>query len=279
MAPKSEISFGVEFEFSVGSIKPGLKLPDPSEKRVLHFPDTAPSLVENLSPNKGWWVPVAQHMAATLTAAGHRATMAENNKHNNFETWDIGTDGSVDPPDQAVWDDETEKESNEYASYLWHPIEVRSPAFYFTPDSIRAVEDVCAILTSIYCINVNFSTGVHVHTGNGTERFEFNKIRKLAAFLFTFEPQLNSLHPQQRFDGDLYRSMRENSPLSQNFRQRMGRRIAPKEGVAVLLKCPDVNTLLAALGNSQINKGAYNFEGILKVLNGNPLAKSTIEFR
>ena len=233
MTSASGISYGVELELAVAGIELGTQLPDPSEKRVLYFPNDLEDYIDSNSSEfadpeelpqfilddagsdndffseEKKCAAVTQHIASNLIKAGHPASLEQNAKNVNFKAWEVGQDQSIDPPDEAALFDFECDQDNEFEIYQWHQVEVRSPAFYFSSDSLRAIEDVCAVLTSTYCINVNESTGLHIHVGNGDKQFDFETVRKLAAFIWAFEPQLNSLHPQHRFNEPLFSSMRE----------------------------------------------------------------------
>src|SRR3954471_9867180 len=156
-----QLTFGVEFEIAVASLEPDQALPDPSEKRTLYFTP--------IKEDEDWedpgaittWRTVARYMAKSLTYRGYATTIEADN---NYTTWDITTDPSIHPPGEA-------EEGNDTA-YKWHPIEIRSPALSWSDAALRAVEDMCAIITSKYCVNTNESTGLHVHVGFGHKGFE-----------------------------------------------------------------------------------------------------------
>lgn len=262
MSPSSRPTFGVEFEFATPSINPGVKLPDPSEKRALRLPNDYGDIEEGYSYSRKQttWEFVAEHIAATLTEAGHPTTV----EVNDFTTWDITIDCSIRYPEDV---DE---------AYTWHRIEIRSPAFYFNPDSLRAVADVCAILTSTYCIHTNGSTGLHVHVGNGEQGFPFATVRNLVAFLWAFEPQLSSLHPQRRFDGPYCQSMRENSHLKASDSP-----TGALAAVKTLLRCESIAQLCDLLYTLALGNNAYSFDDLFTFMEfGDRVnVKPTIEFR
>jgi hypothetical protein len=106
-----------------------------------------------------YWEIISKHLKKTLEAAGHQIG------DGGIEKWAITTDASVSGP---------EDEEYTYASF-----EIVSPAFHYCPESIQAVEDFLAVLTSTYCINVNSSTGLHVHVGTGKADDDFRTVQKL----------------------------------------------------------------------------------------------------
>jgi hypothetical protein len=101
---------------------------------------------------------------------------------------------------------------------------VISPAFDFTAESLKAVEDMCLLLTNNYRTDVNETTGLHVHVGHRSQGFKFQDIQKLLAFLWTFDPMLETLHPQFRVDRDYVHSLRERSNFSNNWGIKWGSR-------------------------------------------------------
>lgn len=172
--PFKQWTFGIEFEFVVAYLTkyPQMPTPDPSETRKVRFNPTAkewntcrdymaemdPSMTRDLGLVDGrtsaqgldllnthlYWELIEKHMKNTLQDAGYQIGEEE------IDKWAIGTDVSVRSPD-GIGDEKR----YEYAGF-----EVVSPAYYFCPESIQAVEDFLAILTSTYCINVNGSTGM-----------------------------------------------------------------------------------------------------------------------
>lgn len=61
--------------------------------------------------------------------------------------------------------------------YKWLKIEIRSPAYPFTPASLDAVKQVCGILTANYVVDTGPMTGLHVHIGRGSHGFEDQHLR------------------------------------------------------------------------------------------------------
>jgi hypothetical protein len=170
------------------------------------------------------WQPVARHMAATLLAAGFKSSVDEDDN----TTWDFTSDASVDnPPDDP----------KSLVKYKYSAIELRSPALYFTPESVKEVQDVLKLLKRTYCINTNGSTGLHVHVGDGRKGWQFHIIHKLFAFAWAFEYQLNTLFLPSRIDGEFTKGMRTSAAYVREFRGNRGRRPTPMEGLVALLNC------------------------------------------
>lgn len=113
--------------------------------------------------------------------------------------WQVDTDDTVSPPHQT--------------QYMWAPIEVKSPALGFTPENLKGVENALKLLTEMYITDVNDSAGLHVHILAGLEStFRLQTSQNLFAFLFAFEPQIDTLHPAHRQSNDQFcKSLRRSS--------------------------------------------------------------------
>jgi len=160
------LTFGVEFECSFAVLKAGRKNPNPLERRKVNFE-------ENVVPA----LTIGNDIKNVLGAAGYPVTVDKV----NIETWEVTDDSTIHPPDMTA--------HPELDAYSWVGIEIKSSAMYAVEGSFKAITDVLAILTSTYCINVNESTGLHVHVGDGAYKgFSFDTARKLAAFFCTYLP-------------------------------------------------------------------------------------------
>ncbi|TVY67458.1 hypothetical protein LSUE1_G009777 [Lachnellula suecica] len=172
------------------------------------------------------------------------------------------------------------------------PLEFVSPAFYFTPDALKAVEDVLGLMTSTYVMNVNKSCGLHVHIGQARNGFKFDTLRKLTSFLFAFTPQLNTLHPTARQDisgdtpgqrGYSYAgSFRENSRMETRRRPTHKSRPTPLQVIARLLSAENTVDLLHLIQRDTGERYmSYNFSMLQEMAAGgdDDGLKPTIEFR
>jgi hypothetical protein len=107
-------------------------------------------------------------------------------------------------------------------------------------------------------------------------------MQRLLAFLWAFEPQINSLHPQTRFNHPYAASLRYGSRYSETYLERHGRRPRPLQGVAHFLKCKDWAALNASCepGNSSLSRLAYRFGDLAMADPGAKKGlKLTVEFR
>jgi hypothetical protein len=145
--------------------------------------------------------------------------------------WQVITDNNIEGPvDPGNWG--------------WVGIEVISPSYEFTAESLKTVEDICLLLTSTYQTEVNETTGLHVQIGHKSLGFKFQDIQKLIAFLWTFEPQLQTLHSPFRLDREYVHSLRERSNFSNDWRIKWGKRPRPVSGAASFFKCQDIKSVV-----------------------------------
>ena len=161
-------------------------------------------------------------------------------------------------------------------------IEVKSPATWFSGDALKEVGFVAGLLTSKYVLAVNETMGLHCHVGNGVESFEFDTMRKLIAFLWGFEPQLNSLHPQSRFNREWAGSLRYSSYYAQRTFRTRGSRPRALEGVAHFLTLKDWRALSEDTMGSVCGRLSVRWAGIAaKAIQGfvDEGGKKTVEFR
>ena len=268
------LTFGVEFEMAVvDGFESGREFH--TDTRIIDFsklPSDEKEIIGEMegksyggvSGPRGYeepYVRVARHMAATLRAAGFESSV---NKDGS-KSWDFTSDLSIeDPPENEA----------SRVRYTWVGIELRSPPMYFTPESLQAVADVLKLLKRTYCINTNGSTGLHVHVGDGQKGWPFHTMRKLFAFLWAFEHQLNTLFPPSRVDGEYTKIMRSSALYVHEFRRDKGRRPTPMEGLIVLLKCNSWSRLHRYFmpGTIRVNPDAMDRNGSV-----NP--KPTVEWR
>jgi len=105
----------------------------------------------------------------------------------------------------------------------------------------------------------------------------------MVAFLWAFEPQLTSLHPEGRQNGQWATSMRETSPYARNYLKTHGERPHPLAGAIHFLNCKTTTELIEQANYSDeyaptFKFSAYNFQGMYDRATGVD-GKPTIEFR
>ncbi|TGO84527.1 hypothetical protein BPOR_0494g00030 [Botrytis porri] len=80
-------------------------------------------------------------------------------------------------------------------TYFWWPIEIQSPAYFYSEENKLKVRNVLQCIDSVYRTNCDLSADIHVHIGNGQKGFDARIIRKFMAFVYTFENQIATIHP------------------------------------------------------------------------------------
>ena len=118
-------------------------------------------------------------------------------------SWILKSDSSICSPEPGL-------------VYEWAAIEINSPIMHFGDDALNQVRRVCSTLKRVYRINCNRSCGLHVHVGKSMEGFSFEVVRNLMALLYTFEPQIDTIHPLHRRNNLTCPSFRERSMLARH---------------------------------------------------------------
>jgi len=121
--------------------------------------------------------------------------------------------------------------------------------------------------------------------GDSTKGFDTITVSNLIAFLWAFEPQLNSLHPMYRQNQTWGQSMREASTYAMEYRKKYGRRPHSLTGLLHFLKGNSMYNLIrdaAPDNNGSANAFkycAYSFQGLANKDLRFDDSKPTIEFR
>lgn len=185
---RERLTFGVEFEFSLAVFSEDQQDPSPEDRRPLFgiVRKDAKNFTEREES-------VIRHVAKTLTDAGisSLSNRDASRSGNELKVWIVKTDVSVRGPGG-------DKE------FDWYSIEVTTPPYYFSSDAVDTVKRVCEVLTNNYRIVCNESAGVHVHVGSAKEMFSLDTLVNLYATLWTFEPQIQEIHPSHRTSGNEY---------------------------------------------------------------------------
>ncbi|TVY35890.1 hypothetical protein LSUB1_G005009, partial [Lachnellula subtilissima] len=272
------LTFGVEFEVALAYADPTKVQPDYSDTRTVAF-DTieadfwAPYEIGNPLVCKNSIFAATRnaafrHIQSTMESAGYAV-----HRDGGFNEWSLTLDLSVIKPSELP----------HYLDYL--DLEFVSPAYYFVPDALKAIEDVLALLKSTYLMNVNVTTGFHVHCGDNLNGFKFDTLRKLTSFLFAFTPQLNTIHPFSRQDvtkASYANSLRENSRFEIKRRLTHKTRPTPIQTISRFMNSRTSMELLRHAGNPDAPKEmAYNLASIQAMTSGDQdkYFKPTIEFR
>ncbi|PVH87356.1 hypothetical protein DL98DRAFT_354492, partial [Cadophora sp. DSE1049] len=174
--------------------------------------------------------------------------------------------------------------------YKFRDIEVVSPPFHFCKEALNEVKVVCETLPSQYRLISNTSCSIHVHVGNGTRGFTVPHIRSLMALLWTFEPQMDTLHPQHRVGPTRYNgSLRKHSKLGLKLQ---ARGMNARDGLQRIFETEEINEIvdILSLPSNQWRMPhtmGYNITNLME--NGTPDSyedfieaehtKKTVEFR
>ncbi|KAH7330148.1 putative amidoligase enzyme-domain-containing protein [Rhexocercosporidium sp. MPI-PUGE-AT-0058] len=277
----SALTFGVELEFLMAYLPDDTPPPDPSESRLLRLEytkadiSTYHDLTKDISnsrhtdENGGRLICAKRHIRTALSAAGLPIRMEEITEHDrsDFSGWDIVEDGSIDEPEDTP--------------YRYLQLEVRSPAYIFTPSALSEVRLACQTLAEDFCLLSVETSALHVHVGDGERSFDDETTRKLAAFIWAFEPQLNSIHPLHRQNTYYTTSMRASSRYSTWYQERYDRIPSGITGALDLLACADIAALCEQIKDESgyLKSCQVSFCGI-KAASTNPEhGKKTVEWR
>ncbi|PVH68781.1 hypothetical protein DL98DRAFT_629026 [Cadophora sp. DSE1049] len=274
-------TFGIELEMMVALVREGQQHPDPTESRIVVFParDDIIDISRNKSIDKSqisatyYLNRVAAEFSRIIREAGF--TVAEDSADSSG--WAVIGDTSLCHPPHGDRDADTE-------GYAWCGVEIKTPALPFTTESLQAVRDVCTLVQKHFKILVNTSCGLHVHVGHGKSGFSTYNIAKIMAFIYTFEPQISTLHPIHRYTHEHGKTMRDTCNYTQQFQRTYGERPSTLMTITKILTLTRhedkaLRTELAHLVTTKGNgkNGSYNFNGITFLQLDFP--KPTIEFR
>ncbi|TAQ87902.1 hypothetical protein B7494_g3775 [Chlorociboria aeruginascens] len=240
----SILTFGVELEFLLAYIQES-KRPDPhpSNPRPIRFNTTEKDAISYRGRDKAALRErtISRHVAETLKAAGF-PTNPECCDCGDIELWEVGFDSSLERP--------------KHEHYSYHQMEVKTPALDFTAASLQSVWDAWQ------------------------EGFTLNTVRKLCAFFYAFEPQLQTLHPQSRQGLSFCRSIRESCVINDDSYHSGSKGKLPAtalEGVAHFLLSASLQQIQYKMGGTKFS--AYNMMNLSSEDMGLGSPAGTIEFR
>lgn len=281
------MTFGVELELLLGVLTPKAIDPHPLDPRhgrgVLSAEPGTMELFETFS-NTTAFKHVEDTLKSVNLAAGSEWEWVNDSDHYHevgTECWCMTEDASLDNPDNST--------------YTWIRLEVRSPAFHVTQEAFEQVRAVCEVLSNTYRVCCHQSAGLHVHVGQESNGFPLTILRNLMSTLFTFEDQIDEVHPHHRLDNIWSRALRTHSRLGQLIeRDGVSKEDAlmllmagsdPEADPAALVDTPAARkVLLALIGWAGVNyttqKLSYNTLNLKE--EDDPFfsnAKRTIEYR
>jgi hypothetical protein len=205
-----KLSFGVELEFALATIPYRRTDPDPEDGRqvygITQREDRA--LAKELPADRARRA--QEHISNTLTEAGFSSMREPDSdgqpREQYLDRWIITQDSSIKGPSGEL-------------RYSFQPIEMQSPAYLMTEGSLKEVQRVCHLMTKTYRTYSGPTSSVHVHVGNKKQGFPLETLQNLMALLWTFEPQLETLHPEHRQKNGYCGSMRRSSQLMVRMKQ------------------------------------------------------------
>lgn len=292
--------FGVELEFSLAWV-------DPNEPDITGLDPRAlqccPTAADEQKIRENWPSPEWNHLDKSpsrdftkwpdallmyykvrdkLRQALHQANLpVKDGVGEDIKQWTITDDSSIGEPEGQ--DDR----------YKWEGIELISPAYQYTSENVAAVKTACEILTNDFLIVNDESTGLHVHVSYGlTKMWEMSTLRKFLQFIWAFNKQFDSIHPEHRqqhakgaYSSTGYAgSMRSSSKMARDHWEGLQVKMSPLQGVVHIGKQETWLDLLKAVsGNGLSRFMAYNVTTILGHVN--PMmdylqkGKPTVEFR
>ncbi len=262
--PKDNLTFGVELEFAVATIAPGGIDPHPKDPRpvigLCSGPEDSP--IKNLN----------LHIVETLHKAGFSAevnTGAATWKREKEESWTVGQDGTIMAPERCY--------------YNWLPMEITSPPYYYSKQALYEIRLVIQVLRDNYRVSCNRSCGTHVHVGGGHKGFDVKTIKNVLATIWTFEPQIETIHPKYRVQNlDFCPSFRADSELARN--NTLAGKLDIRAGLEDILSASslaELEDLSYASEKAMAGGGrlAYHLGDISGSFPASNLYKRTIEFR
>lgn len=218
---QNRLSFGVEFEFALLVLHNNQEDPDPQDHRPVRGIDryqpasdeaeekeeeeeeededsrshvsNETSSLEMRNAHSSIKHTLLSNGIPVLTEADIKYNEIPHGTH-KLDYWHVTEDSSIGVP------------AHLRGKYIYHQIEVKSPAYLSSEEALEAVQKVCCILTHSYRIVTDESCGLHVHVGTGVPAlgFETDVVRKLIATLWTFAPQLDKIHPMHRRRNDSF---------------------------------------------------------------------------
>ena len=197
---------------------------------------------------------VQEPMARLLTAAGF--TVNEVGTRGTYEKWTVERDGSIKPEDSE------DDDPNPRMAYFG--VELKSRVLPVNAISFDEIGQVMDIVKLNFQTVKNWTTGLHVHVGNGNRGFSLRCLKNLAELVTLFEHQINSLHPYDRIENFFC------APPSRSVYIHGG----PFHALAQIERLEDLESFIDHMNPGDLRFTAYNFLNLLT-----PRAIQTVEFR
>lgn len=204
-----EITFGFELEFAIASVPDQFLDPFPDDPRKVHGitrPEGYPNKFLRCFRGAGGepdidWSPewcvqldaLKRDIAKLLTCNGFPAfadcdydfdEAPDNPRIKDLSRWMIAMDQNISHgPDGRI------------INYYYWPIKIQSPAYIYNEENKQKASEVLQGLDKVYRTACDLSADVHVHVGNGQHGFDLATLKLFMIFVWTFELQIASIHP------------------------------------------------------------------------------------
>ncbi|KAH9909263.1 hypothetical protein F4778DRAFT_716020 [Xylariomycetidae sp. FL2044] len=219
MPKPTSVTFGVELEFMVPWLLEGEPDPHshiPGLPKLLRYPGTEKPEEEDAEPF------IYNAFRQLLMDRGLFSDKSRFDDEDEFSANVLKTYA-----DWLVIGDSSVGEG-EIPEYNWTSVEITSPVEYDSPEAFEAIRYAVSAIASDYRVRINYSCGLHVHVGKGSERLPVGDIRRIASLVWAAEPLLLALHSPKLRSHAYARLLRH--------RSRLARGIPPEPGHATTLR-------------------------------------------
>ncbi|KAI1801849.1 putative amidoligase enzyme-domain-containing protein [Daldinia bambusicola] len=208
----SRLTFGVEMEFVMPWLYEGEHDP------LAHIKDLPPVFRMDKPPNPLSHFPeeiiykaikdlFGKHKLPTEVKTYKYKSKFAKKMLRKYDHWEVEDDASVfEPTDTPAFD--------WIDDFQWVGVEIQSPVEPDIPMAYEILNYARQLLISTYRCRVNHSCGLHVHVGNGSERFSLESMRRIASLVFATEHLLTTLNHPWRTANLYSRALRDRSNLS-----------------------------------------------------------------
>ena len=133
---------------------------------------------------------VQDPIARLLIAGGF--SVNDTRTSGSYERWSVERDGSIRPEESDDPDPDPRM--------AYFGVELKSRVLPLDQTSFEEIRQVVDIVNLNFRVVKNWTTGFHVHVGNGNRGFPLRCLQNLAELVTIFEHQIHSLHPGDRIE-------------------------------------------------------------------------------
>jgi len=141
--------------------------------------------------------------------------------------------------------------------YHFAKIELQTPVMFYTEDYVAHLRRVCSVVAKNVRMEINKSCGLHIHIGDGNNGFTLGTLKKLVGFLWTFEKQLELIHPNHRLDNDFCVAPSKHSRLA-----KYGQLTSRKDGLARIFEIRTINEVVRLMQWWPDGRTAYSITNL-----------------